>query len=257
MSNTERLTPLKKEGLKGVLNGRRSWEFDGVLDTIPGPEELQRLQEILTAIRGTSIEIKNILCDQDGTLGGAYQGVSEESREIIGQLQRSGIGVAVLTNDPNDEKRAEADELGISLYGDPAYPKPDRRAFEVPLSDLGWNPQETMFIGDTPTTDKPYLSPLKRVQDGGMLRKLLLHGLKNHSLEGDFPKPQMDFHPQRENELMVANFLVLPQAMDRFVGIEKGLRRRAFRVFINAGLEAVLRHHPGLIVSEHLKREGI
>ena len=257
--SAEKYTPLKEKAFISVLDGSRAKEFDGILEQIPSPKEIQALEKILTVQRGTSVAIRHIIFDQDGTLGGPYEGISKSNRKIIKQLKNAHFGLAILTNDPNTRKKAEAEKLDIPLFGNPDFPKPDPRAFKTVLEKLRWDPQNTIFIGDNPATDKPYIdcgktNPPSRVSLLWKISRGLVSA--NSNPPEDQKLPSRDFHPWRERELLLANLLVFPQEMTKYIGLKREFRRRFFRIFVNAGIQAIIDHHPGLITTKHLKENS-
>ncbi len=252
MSYTERRTKEKDLGLHGIIFGKRALEFDGILTEIPTVAQIQKLEKILSQIRGSSVTIKNIMYDQDGTLGGAKEGISEESKKRINEQKKAGLNVAILTNDPSESKKAQCQKLNIPLWGNPQFPKPHPKAFLIPLEEMKWEPAQTLFIGDTPATDKPLTQSAKEFKKILILKSILIHGwtTPKKSKLNLISLPTEDLHPNRDKEMMGTNFLIYPQPTT--LKFYQKPKRHIHRRFINTGLYYFLKKRSKFITTKHL-----
>jgi len=109
-----------------------------------------RLEELLAAVRrryATHL--------MDGTR--AYEGIPE----VLGELRRQDLKMAVLSNKPHDLTRDTIEGLGMTplfttVLGqqDDLPRKPDPAAVHLILEEWGLKRNEVLFVGDTPTDMK-------------------------------------------------------------------------------------------------------
>lgn len=225
---------------RSLYYGPRPLEFDGYLDKLPEPEEIEILAKLLSDIRGTRLDIKNVGLDIDGVLAHPRQLMSQAMKDRLRRYLELGINLSLGSNNPSSMRRAEAEELGVSLVS-PEEAKPSLDGFYRPLLEQnGWEGHETFFFGDTPATDKPYLASdfeipefegfidylklvLNQAPEAQKLwrndRRAFLSFLKTMYFP---PQPPVyndqqslaDHHPNREAELFAGNFLLFPKAAD-------------------------------------------
>ncbi len=258
-SSAEGFSSEKLDAFLGVMTGNRALEFDGILNHVPTPQELKAIETLLSMVRGVTVKINHFILDQDGPLGAAYEGISARDQANIEALNENNISTAILSNNANPEKVSQARNLGIPIFGDKNNSKPLWTAYKSVLNQLDWPAQETAMFGDTPAMDKPLLglgSSNLNVKDLAALKTLLTGWTAANANDyTDRKLTETDFHPNRDQELLVANFLVFPQKMTLGrVNLKKEMKRRFFKLLINAQIKEVLEQNQSLILPHHIEQ---
>jgi putative hydrolase of the HAD superfamily len=96
--------------------------------------------------------------------GTRYQEVYDDARALLGSLKYRGYRVGVVSNAifPCHYFQVKLNELGLAGYvdsfvssADVGLAKPNAAPFRRALADLGAEPHEAIFVGDSPATDIP------------------------------------------------------------------------------------------------------
>jgi putative hydrolase of the HAD superfamily len=82
-------------------------------------------------------------------------GLYPNTENILGQLVKKKVKLALLTNGAGEAQREKIKRFGLSRYfpvclieGELGFGKPDRRVFEMALDKMAVKPQQTWMIGD-------------------------------------------------------------------------------------------------------------
>lgn len=86
--------------------------------------------------------------------------VAPGAREVLAALRGAGLPVGLITNGPSCLQREKLALLDLASSLDPiivdtevGYSKPDRRIFDHAASRVGLEPEQLLFVGDTPSAD--------------------------------------------------------------------------------------------------------
>lgn len=100
----------------------------------------------------TNKKIKNIILDIDGCLAPAYGDILPEYVKFIDTLLEKKIQFGVLSNCKTMRRLNVLKARGIPVY-EGHHPKPSRLAFIEACNQFGFDPNETLMVGDNPGTD--------------------------------------------------------------------------------------------------------
>ncbi|WP_276279496.1 HAD family hydrolase [Halorussus caseinilyticus] len=133
-------------------------------------------------------------------LADTYRGkVAESLRPVEGtsgllaDLRRD-YALGLLTNGPTKAQQSKLDQFdwvdhfdAIAITGDLDAGKPDERAFEAVLADLGVAPEEAVYVGDDPEAD------VEGARNAG------LYAVQVVFEDGPEPHPDADLHLERDS----------------------------------------------------------
>ncbi|AKG35092.1 HAD family hydrolase [Paenibacillus durus] len=117
----------------------------------------RELSEVLPWREAVSAEDIRAFYDLNYSRHGALM---KHAVESLGYLQERGYAMGLLTNGKSEIQHAKIDLLGlrghfksIVISGEAGISKPDPAIYRLALDRLGYDSQETVFIGDHPVND--------------------------------------------------------------------------------------------------------
>jgi len=100
----------------------------------------------------TNKKLRYVLLDIDACIAPSYGPILEENLQKIRELISQGVKIGVYSNCKGMERLNPIREMGIPIY-DGELAKPLAEGFEGVCEKFGFNPKETLMVGDNPVTD--------------------------------------------------------------------------------------------------------